>query len=60
MRRRLSGLMLALVLAASALPATAQSTVTRVRAAHPPVGHHHAHKAGKHHRPRRAKHRRSR
>ena len=58
MKRLLSGLMLAFVLAAWALPATAHATLTRVRA-HPPVGHHHAHKAGKHHRPRRAKHRRS-
>ena len=56
MRRLFSGLMLALVLTASALPAAAHATLTRVKTTHAAVTRHKAHKAGRHHR---SKHRRA-
>jgi hypothetical protein len=54
MKRLFSGLVLALLLVACALPSSAQAKLTPVRAR---ARHHHAHKATRHHAHRAQRHR---
>ncbi|HTW56661.1 MAG TPA: hypothetical protein VMD99_00880 [Terriglobales bacterium] len=56
MKRFLLVMLMCLVGLASAWAAPRQASLVLVKATHPPVHRHHAHKAGKHHHPKRHRH----
>jgi len=56
MKRFLLMLMLSILTCSFAWAAPSRAAITRVKATHPPVHRHHAHKAKKHRAPKRHRH----